>query len=138
MALSGIVLGNSGRRRFGIYKTRLFDRWASKEGLSDQALIAAVAEMETGLIDADLGGNVVKKRVALPGRGKRAGARTLVAYRCGELAFFVHGYAKSERDNIDDKELKALKQLAVVHLSLTAEQLAHAVNEGVLIEVPHD
>lgn len=91
-----------------IYKTRQFDKWAGKEGLTDSVLAAAVVEMESGLIDADLGGHVVKKRVALPGRGKSGGARTLLAYRLGDRAFFVYGFAKNERDNIDDKELKAL------------------------------
>lgn len=122
-----------------IYKTRQFDKWAGKEGLTDQALITAVSEMEGGLIDADLGGHVIKKRVALPGRGKSGGARTLLAYRMRDRAFFVYGFAKNERDNIDDKELKALKQLAAIQLGLTPTQLAHALQEGKLIEVnDHD
>ena len=122
-----------------IYKTRQFDKWAGKEGLTDAALTAAVGEMENGLIDADLGGHVVKKRVALPGRGKSGGARTLLAWRIGDRAFFVYGFAKNERDNIDDKELKALKQLAAIQLALNATQLEHALTAGTLIEVnDHD
>src|ERR1022692_406004 len=121
-----------------IYKTRQFDKWASKEGLTDRVLKAAVAEMENGLIDADLGGHVVKKRVALPGRGKSGGARTLLAYQQGNRAFFVYGFAKSERDNIDAKELNALKQLAAIQLSLNLSQLAHALATGKLIEVNDD
>ena len=122
-----------------IYKTRQFDKWAAKEGLTDHALMSAVAEMDAGLIDADLGGHVVKKRVALPGRGKSGGARTLLAYRLGNRAFFVYGFAKNERDNIDDKELKALKQLAAIQLGLLPAQLEHALREGKLIEVKdHD
>lgn len=118
-----------------IYKTRPFDKWAGKEGLTDSVLALAVAEVESGLIDADLGGHVVKKRVALPGRGKSGGARTLLAYRLGDRAFFVYGFAKNERDNIDDKELKALKQLASSLLGWTAQQLAHALREGKLLQV---
>ena len=118
-----------------IYKTRLFDKWASSEGLSDQALKAAVVEMEAGLIDAELGGHVVKKRVALPGRGKSGGARTLLAYRRGDRAFFVYGFAKNERDNIDDKELKALKKTAAIQLGLSEAQLAQALAAKKLIEV---
>jgi len=121
-----------------IFKTRQFDRWASKEGVADPVLATAVAELECGLVDADLGGHVVKKRVALPGRGKRGGARTLLTYRLGDRAFFVYGFAKSERDNIDEKELKALKQLALSLLGWTSEQLAHALREGKLIKVNHD
>ena len=121
-----------------IYKTRSFDKWATKEGLGESVLAEAVAEMEAGLIDAELGGQVVKKRVSLVGRGKRGGARTLVAYRKGDRAFFVYGFAKNERDNIDAKELRALKQLAAIQLGWTEAQLAHALHESILIEVKHD
>jgi len=113
-----------------IYKTRQFDRWASKEGLTDQVLRSAVSEMERGLIDADLGGHVVKKRVALPGRGKSGGARTLVAYQCGSRAFFVYGFAKNERDNIDARELNVLKHLASIQLGLSEAELLYALTEG--------
>lgn len=121
-----------------IYKTKLFDKWANKEGLADAALIDAVAEMENGLIDADLGGHLVKKRVAMPGRGKSGGARTLLAYRLGDKAFFVYGFMKNERDNIDEIELKALKKLAMIQLSLSQADLALAVRERKLIEVKND
>lgn len=107
-----------------------------QQGGSERCRVkAAVGEMENGLIDADLGGHVVKKRVALPGRGKSGGARTLLAWRLGDRAFFVYGFAKNERDNIDDKELKALKQLAAIQLALSATQLEHALAAGTLIEV---
>lgn len=76
-------------------------------GLSDRGLCEAVSEMEYGLIDADLGGQVVKKRVALQGRGKRAGARTIIATNRGNRWFFLFGFNKNERANIDDGELKA-------------------------------
>lgn len=77
-----------------VYKTRQFDRWACKEGLTDQALTSAVAEMENGLLDADLGGHIVKKRVAVAGRGKLGGARTLLAYQLGDCAFFLFGFCQ--------------------------------------------
>jgi hypothetical protein len=121
-----------------IYKTRQFDKWAEKEGLADCVLWAAVAEMERGLVDADLGGHVFKKRVALPGRGKSGGARSLLAYRQADRAFFIYGFAKNERDNIDAKELKALQLLAASYLDLDMAQLNHAVREGKLIEVNGD
>lgn len=121
-----------------VFKTRQFDKWARNEGVTDRTLWAAVIEMENGLIDADLGGHVVKKRIALPGRGKRGGARSLLAYRLGDCAFFVYGFAKNERDNIDDRELKALKLLASALLGWTPEQTGHALREGAVIEVIHD
>jgi len=77
-----------------VFKTRHFSRWMRKTELTDKALCTAVAEMSQGLIDADLGGGVVKKRVGLAGRGKRGGARTLVATNRGSRWFFVFGFEK--------------------------------------------
>ncbi|MDD5216126.1 MAG: type II toxin-antitoxin system RelE/ParE family toxin [Methylococcales bacterium] len=62
-----------------IFKPRFFARQMQKIGLSDELLLNAVDEMERGLIDANLGGGVVKKRVALPNRGKSGSTRTLIA-----------------------------------------------------------
>jgi hypothetical protein len=117
------------------FKTKAFARWADADGLSDEALAVAVAEMNQGLVEAHLGGQVVKKRVALPGRGKRGGARTLVAFKQGEKAFFVYGFAKNERANISDKELKALKLLAKELLNCPAALLTKAIKAGELIEI---
>ena len=77
-----------------VFKNKWFQKWAAREGMGNEALLAAVEEMDGGLIDAELGGHVVNKRAALPGRGKRGGARTLVVYRHASLAFFVFGFAK--------------------------------------------
>ena len=121
-----------------IFKTRYFSRWMRKTDLTDKALCAAVSEMETGLIDADLGGGVVKKRVALPGRGKSGSARTLVATNKGNRWFFVFGFEKSERANISKKELEALQNTATDLLRLNSNQLdAHVDNEA-LQEICHD
>jgi hypothetical protein len=117
------------------FKTKAFAKWAVGEGLGDEALATAVAEMERGLIDVRLGGQVVKKRVALPGRGKRGGARTLVAFRAAERAVFVYGFAKNERANINDLELKALKLLAKELLNYSAASLSKAMKAGELIEI---
>ncbi len=121
-----------------VFKNKWFQKWAAKEGLSDEALQAAVTEMEDGLIDAELGGHVIKKRVALPGRGKRGGSRTLVVYQQGNKAFFVYGFAKNERANISAKQLKALKLLATQLLGYTNPALVKASNAGELIEVNED
>jgi hypothetical protein len=118
-----------------IFKNKVFNKWAAKEGLDDESLRTAVDEMEHGLIDADLGGQVVKKRVALAGRGKSGGARTLIAYQVGEKAFFVYGFAKNARANINAKELEALKAYAAVLLSYSEKDLDKAVKAGVLYEV---
>ena len=121
------------------FKTKAFTNWANGEGLGDAALGAAVSEMERGLIDAQLGGQVIKKRVALPGRGKRASSRTLVAFKQGDKAFFIYGFAKNERANVNDKELRALKLLAKELLSYQAMSLTKAMKAGELLEIEvHD
>jgi hypothetical protein len=117
------------------FKTRSFAKWASAEGLGDDALAFAVIEMERGLIDARLGGQIVKKRVAFAGRGKRGSARTLVAFKQGDKAFFIYGFAKSERSNVSDKELQALKLLAKELLNYPAPALADAIRAGELIGI---
>ena len=61
-----------------VFKTKTFDRWARKV-VADKLLCQAAREIEQGLFEADLGGGLCKKRVALPGQGKSGSARTLVA-----------------------------------------------------------
>jgi len=121
-----------------VLKTRLFTRWADKEGVSDSALLGAVEEMCVGLIDANLGGHVYKKRVGLAGRGKRGGVRTLLAFRVGERAYFVYGFAKNERANVSDKALQALKRLAAELLGYDDRALVQALEAGELYEVTSD
>lgn len=121
-----------------IFKTRYFSRWMRKTSLTDTALCAAASEMEGGLIDADLGGSIVKKRVALPGRGKSGGTRTLVATNKGNRWFFVFGFEKSERANISKKELEALQDIAIDLLRLDSKQLDAHVDSGALQEIRHD
>lgn len=121
-----------------VFKTRYFSRWMRKTELTDSALCAAVAEMAQGLIDADLGGGIVKKRVGLAGRGKRGGARTLVASNKGNRWFFVYGFAKNDRANIAADELEALQGIAEQLLAVTGRQLDEAVKDGALQEICHD
>ena len=118
-----------------VFRSRPFSRWMRRAGLTDEALLRAVSEMEQGLVDADLGGGVFKKRVALPGRGKRAGARTIVATRMKECWFFLYGFEKNERANISGAELKALQEYAKDLLGLDAAQLAAVVSAGEMTEV---
>jgi len=121
-----------------VYKSKWFSKWADKEDLTDSDLSAAVKEMANGVIDADLGGHVMKKRVALQGQGKSNGARTLLAFKVGDKAFFMYGFAKNQQDNISPKELKALKLMAKHVLSYTPAQLSVALSAGEFIEVKND
>jgi hypothetical protein len=118
--------------------TRQFSRWLGKTELSIEALCSSVEEMERGLIDANLGGGIIKKRVALPGRGKRGSTRTLVATNSVNRWFFVFGFEKNDRDNINAKELSALKALASDLLRLGLSELSAAVAAKTLQEICHE
>ena len=121
-----------------IYKTRWFDRWARKQGVGSLALCAAVREMTDGLYEADLGGGLLKKRIARAGQGKSGGFRTMVATNKGSRWIFVYGFPKNARSNIDKYEEEALKTLAAHLLSLTATGLGTAQSVGELMEVDCD
>lgn len=121
-----------------IYMTRWFERWARKQDLGEHALCKAVSEMQSGLYEADLGGGLLKKRIARPGQGKSGGYRTLVATNKGNKWFFVFGFPKNVRSNIDKDEEESLKKLASHLLSLSASALITAKHAGELMEVDCD
>lgn len=84
-----------------IFKTKWIARFVRRERIDDEGLKEAIARAERGIIDADLGGGLIKQRVARPGQGRSGGFRMIVAYRTEDLAFFLYGFAKNERDNIE-------------------------------------
>jgi len=121
-----------------VFKTRHFHRWMRKSELTDTSLCRAVQEMAASLIDADLGGGVVKKRVGLAGRGKRGGARTLIATNKGNRWFFVFGFETNERATISDEEQEALQDLAADLLARTGAQLDQSLADATLLEICHE
>lgn len=120
------------------FKTKPFTRFVDKAGISNAALCQAVRDAERGLVAADLGGGVIKQRIARPGQGKSGGFRTLIAFRAGRRAIFIHGFAKNEKDNIEREELAALKKLAVELLTYDENTIARVVASEVLLEVNCD
>jgi len=118
--------------------TRYFVRWMRKTELTEQLLCKAVDEMHQGLIDAELGSGLVKKRVAVGSRGKSRGIRTLVATNKENLWVFVFGFSKNDRANISDVELEALQFLTEDLLNLTNLEMKDAVQDGSLQEICHD
>jgi hypothetical protein len=119
-----------------IFKTRALAKFTRQNGISDASLVAAVDNAIRGLIDADLGGHVIKQRVARPGEGKRGGFRILFGFR-SDLAIFLFGFAKNERENIDDDQLKTLREIVASWFAADENKIARALVDGILIEVQH-
>jgi hypothetical protein len=118
-----------------VYATKTFRRFQRKESISDAALVAAADRADAGLIDADLGGGLIKQRIARPGQGKRSGYRTIMAYRAGERSVFRYGFGKNERDDIDGDELARGKIAGRVILEGDADWIRSAIADGHLTEV---
>ena len=119
----------------GCLKNKWFSRFADKEGITDDELKEAAARLEAGQTEADLGGGVYKIRVARPGEGKAGGYRVIVFFRSEERTFFVYGFAKSARGNIEKGELRAFKSDAKDQLALTDKQIEAWLKNKTLIEV---
>ena len=120
------------------FKTKAFARFAAREEIGDFALCDAIRRARNGLIDANLGGGVIKQRIARKGGGRSGGYRTIVLFRRGKLAFFVYGFAKSSRANLRRSELEAYRLLADRYLALDQSGLAAAQAVGAIIEVQCD
>ncbi|MBQ0961801.1 type II toxin-antitoxin system RelE/ParE family toxin [Ideonella sp. 4Y11] len=121
-----------------VFQTRWFARWARRQGIGADSLCRAIEEIRQGLVDADLGGGLIKKRLSRPGTGKRGAYRTLLATRRGERWIFVFGFAKNDQDNLEPHEIDALKALAAHLLALSPEALRQATQAGELMEVNCD
>ena len=121
-----------------IYKNRWFAKFASREGISDTTLVAAINQANRGLVDSDLGGGLIKQRVAREGGGKSGGYRTLIFFRHEDRAIFAFGFAKSDKANLSADELRTYKRAAKFVLALTQAQIDAEVREERLFEVIDD
>jgi hypothetical protein len=128
------VLGGKVR----IFLVRSLARFVRRENISLVRLREAIARAGKGSIDADLGGGLIKQRIARPGSGRSGGYRTIIAYRSGSRAVFLYGFAKNERDNIDSDELVELRKVGANWLNAANETLASALEDGALKEVTDD
>ncbi|PSO09666.1 addiction module toxin RelE [Sphingobium sp. AEW4] len=118
-----------------IFKNGWFERFARKERITDASLREAVERAESGLVDADLGGGVIKQRVARTGQGKSGGYRTLILFRQGDRAIFAFGFAKSAQANISKADLALLRDAASEALEWSARELDRLVASGTLVEI---
>jgi hypothetical protein len=120
-----------------IFKTRVLAKITRQNGISDASLVTAVDDALRGLIDADLGGHIIKQRLARPGEGKRGGFRMLIGFR-SDLAIFLFGFAKNQRENIDRDLLKTLREIVAMWFAADEKRIAQALADGILIEIHHD
>ncbi len=120
-----------------IYLTKWMARFVRRERISRAALREAITRAERGLIDADLGGGLIKQRVARPGKGRSGGYRTIIAYRRGDRAFFILGFAKSEQGNIGPDELRTAREIGAVLIATPADVIARNVAIGELEEIAY-
>ena len=120
----------TGGRDVRILEVKWFVRFARQHGIEDAALLDAVERAERGLIDAVLGGGVIKQRIARPGGGKSGGFRSVILFRQGERAFFVYGFAKNELENISAQDLQEFRELAREVFAFTDAEINFAVKTG--------
>lgn len=118
-----------------ILKNRAFARFVAQHNITDESLCDAVEQVKNGLIDADLGGGVLKQRIARPNEGKSGGFRTIIVFRAGNHTFFVYGFSKNQRANISSTEKTAFKELAAELFTYDDDRLKKAVETGAFIEV---
>jgi hypothetical protein len=121
-----------------IFKTKGLMRFARRERIADASLRAAIERAERGTIDADLGGGLIKQRIARPGQGRSGGYRVIVAYRAQGRAVFLYGFAKNDLDNIGADLLLTFRTIGANWLAASAATIAQAIDDGELQEIDHD
>jgi hypothetical protein len=121
-----------------IFKNAWFCRFARREKIKDAVLKEAIARAERGLIDAELGGGVIKQRLARPGQGRSGGYRSIIIFQKGQRAFFVYGFAKSDRENVEPDETAAFKKSAKAFFALSDKQIEILIKDEELSEVDYE
>jgi hypothetical protein len=115
--------------------TKQFTKWVSKQIIPKNELMIAISEVQAGVFEANLGGNLYKKRIRFEGQGKSGSGRTIICYKKDDRSIFVHGFAKNEKDNLSPKEFNALKEFAKILIGLSSGEINIAIENGDLIEV---
>ena len=115
--------------------TKPFSKWAEKQKIPDKGLLRALSELKLGSFEANLGGHLFKKRIRFTGKGKSGSGRTIICYKKGDRAIFIHGFAKNEKSNLTRRELIVFKELSKILLAFSPEQVEIAIKNGDFIEV---
>ncbi len=122
-------------RTLSVYKGKAFVRFARKARITDADLWQAAQRANDGLVDADLGGGVIKQRIARAGEGKSGGSRSIILFKKNNRAVYVYGFEKKDAANIDRRELEAFRELAEVILGYTDVEIEQRVKDGALFNV---
>ena len=115
--------------------TKQFSKWVSNQNIVANGLSEAISEIKLGQFEVDLGGHLYKKRIRFKGQGKSGSGRTIICYKKGGRAIFIHGFAKNEKSNLSKKELIAFKEFSKILLGLSEKEIVIAVENGDFIEV---
>jgi len=115
--------------------TKQFSKWISSQNIAPTGLFEAIEEVESGHFDANLGGHLYKKRIRFDGQGKSGSGRTIICYKKGNRAIFIHGFAKNEKSNLSKKELTAFKEFSKILLGFSETEIIMAIENGNFIEV---
>ena len=115
--------------------TKQFAKWASKQKIPENELASALSEIQAGIFEASLGGHIYKKRIRFEGQGKSGSGRTIVCYKRTDIAIFIHGFAKNDKDNLSSRELHTFKEFAKILLGLSQDGITIAIENGDFIEV---
>lgn len=118
-----------------IFATKKFYAWAASHDLSDDKLHKAVQEIQEGIVDANLGGSLYKKRVATKGRGKSGSVRTLLAYSAGLRTFFLYAFEKGDKANITQKEKTAMQIVGKDFLEMSDTELGKRIKDKSIKEI---
>ncbi len=120
-----------------VFLDKQFAKWAAKERIDDARLLETAQEAFAGQFEADLGGYLFKKRLAREGEGKSGGYRTILCFRKADedRIFFLHGFAKGVKDNIENTERKVLMKLAVGLLTVSDAQIDPLLEEGYITRI---
>lgn len=123
-----------------MFKNKWFQRWARKEKVSDADLHEAAREVVEGMVEADLGGGLFKKRLARDGSGKSGGYRLLIGYKKPNLEriVFIFAFAKNERENIKKNEKLVLQKVAEKFFFASEDQIKALLELGEAWEVKNN
>ncbi len=120
---------------YRIFKTKSFYRWQRKELIPDKKLHQAILEIDQGLVDAELGSGLIKKRIAKPGFGKSSSYRTIIATNRNDKWFFIYGFSKNEQENITGKEFESIKHYSSFLLEINNTEITAMLKQEKLLEI---